>query len=201
MIEEIGRVNMNSPPDLKMFYHEQHKQSSKPTILFIHGLFSSHLEWMNVTSFLTDYNLVAVDLPGHSRSKEIPFSFENSVNALYGLITRKGLIGKVHIVGLSLGGFVTLELARRYPGAASSVFASGATPLRGYQKWLAERPRVLHPLLNMVENGVPDSWYWWLCRKTGAWYSHMCSRCEYVDLFTTVLQVFCDMMICTPKSN
>jgi pimeloyl-ACP methyl ester carboxylesterase len=151
-----------------MFYHELKHDDSKPTIIFLHGLFSSHLEFVNVTGFLTDYNLILVDLPGHSNSKETAFSLDNATDALDKLITQKQLAGKVHIVGLSLGGFVALEFGRRFHGVAKSIFASGATPFRTWQKWFAEHPRLLYFLFRVFVMGAPDWLYWLVCRQNGS---------------------------------
>jgi pimeloyl-ACP methyl ester carboxylesterase len=89
------------------------KGSSHAPIVFLHGLSTFHMEFSHVTPFLSeDYDLILVDLPGHSGSRDIlPFTLDNAVNALSHLISTKVAGGRAHIVGLSLGGVVALEFA------------------------------------------------------------------------------------------
>ena len=158
---------MASEQSPKLHYKEHIRDVSKPTLVFLHGLFSSTSEFNDVCCFLTDYNLILVDQPGHNESQSIPFSLDNATAGLHAILAKKDLLGKSHIIGLSLGGFVALDFARRYPGAAASIFSTGATPFKGWQKWIAERPRVLYPLMSGLVMGMPDACYWWVCRQSG----------------------------------
>jgi pimeloyl-ACP methyl ester carboxylesterase len=151
----------------KLHYKEDLRDAFKPTLVFLHGLFSSIHEFNDVCCFLTDYNLILVHQPGHSESKDVLFTLDNATSGLHEILTEKDLIGKAHIVGLSLGGFVALEYARRYPGAVKSVFSTGATPFTGWTKWFAERPRIVYPLMNTLVTNLPDSLYWWVCKQSG----------------------------------
>ncbi|KAH8587966.1 Alpha/Beta hydrolase protein [Bisporella sp. PMI_857] len=108
------------------------QESSHPTIIFLHGSESCHLEFSRVAPFLADdYEILLVDLPGHSRSKAIPFSFDNAINALSHLIKTQVKGGKAHIVGLSLGGFIGLEFARRCSELVLSLWCTGCAPFSG----------------------------------------------------------------------
>ncbi|KIW06528.1 uncharacterized protein PV09_02960 [Verruconis gallopava] len=155
-----------APAIKPLWYKEIEPQNAKGTIIFIHGLFSSSKEWDAVTSFVPDYHLIVVDLPGHTHSKHVPWSLDNAVEAIHRIVTEKDLLGKVHIVGLSLGGFVTLSFARRYPGGAKSIVVSGATPLRGWSRWFTERSTMVYYMNWPIMKG-PDWFYWWLCRLSG----------------------------------
>jgi pimeloyl-ACP methyl ester carboxylesterase len=152
------------PPKI---FHISLNDPSKPTILLLHGIFCSHLEFAYVTPYLKDYNVLLVDLPGHSRSSAIPLTIGGTIDVLAKVIEERVPTGKAHIVGVSFGGIVALELARKHPMRVMSVFTSGATPFRGGQKWLAQHPRILYAMIAMIFKWSPDWVYWWLCRQMG----------------------------------
>lgn len=137
------------------------KESSHPTVIFLHGGESCHLEFSRVTPFLTDdYEILLVDLPGHSRSKAIPFSFDNAVNALSNLIKTQVKSGKAHIVGLSLGGFVGLELARRCSDLVLSLWCTGCAPFSGYRLWLRSQSLLLSGIIAVAGRLASESVFW-----------------------------------------
>lgn len=156
---------LSSTNSTREIFHLSLNSTSKPTITFLHGKFCSHLDFAYVTPFLQDYHVLLVDLPGHSRSREIPFQLVDTVNRLAKLIEEHASNGKANIVGLSFGGFLALELARLHPECVLSVFASGATPFRGIQKWLAEHPYILYIVIVALVKWCPDWMYWRMCRK------------------------------------
>ena len=106
---------------------EINSQSGNPAILLIHGAFVSGAEWDLVTPYLAkDYHLLLPDLPCHGGSKDIaPFSKELAAKLLADLISERTLDGRAHVVGLSLGAHVAIELASKYPDCVNSVFVSG----------------------------------------------------------------------------
>lgn len=111
-----------------ILHHASLNPSSKPTIVFIHGAFGSGSEWDLVTPHLpTQYHLLLPDLPGHgaSASSHPTFSSPLSASTLAELIRAKAHNGKAHVVGLSLGAHVAIELASRYPDVCGDVLVSG----------------------------------------------------------------------------
>jgi pimeloyl-ACP methyl ester carboxylesterase len=133
----------------------------RKVIVFLHGLETSHIEFSRITPFLSkDYELILVDLPGHSGSKKVlPLTLEKAANALSHLISTKVAGGKSHLVGMSLGGFVGLEFARRYPEQVLSLFCTGCAPYSGFRKWVMGHPRLLVGV-GIVGSKVPDSMFW-----------------------------------------
>jgi pimeloyl-ACP methyl ester carboxylesterase len=127
---ELFHIRLTPPPN------SDTNVPAKPPIIFLHGLESSHIEFSRVTPFLSkDFDLILVDLPGHSSSKHIlPLTLENAANAVSHLVSTKVVGGKAHIVGLSLGGYVGLELARRYPEQVLSLFCTGCAPDSGVRR-------------------------------------------------------------------
>jgi pimeloyl-ACP methyl ester carboxylesterase len=100
--------------------------SCPTTILFIHGAFSSHREWVPVSGHLPDHHLLIPSLPSHGLNLNVrPFSVELSARLLADLIRQKAKNSQAHIVGLSMGAHVAIYLASHYPDLALTVFASG----------------------------------------------------------------------------
>ncbi|KAL7619916.1 hypothetical protein AAE478_010463 [Parahypoxylon ruwenzoriense] len=117
----------------------------------IHILISSHLEWAHCWPKLSEYHLLLPDLPQHSRSRHVgPFSFVLAADLIAQMIRDHAHDGRAHIVGLSTGGFVTLELIRRHPDVVLSAFVSGAVPLNDFWKTLNAQPKITHLGLSLM---------------------------------------------------
>lgn len=101
--------------------------TAETTILLLHTGYSSHLEYSLVTPHLSSHHLLIPDLPSHGRSSSshIPFSPLDTAALLADLIVRESKTGKAHIVGVSVGGFIALYLAAKYPDVVASIFVSG----------------------------------------------------------------------------
>ncbi|KAH6885957.1 Alpha/Beta hydrolase protein [Thelonectria olida] len=126
-------------------FFESHNPSASTTIVLLHGLFSCHLEWEHVVPYLADYHLIIPDHPHHSRSKLIrPFSLPLAADKVAALIEQHANGGKAYVVGLSLGGFVTMELIRRHPQLVEAAFVTGSAPFSDWQVWASQRPSMLH---------------------------------------------------------
>ena len=139
---------------------ESHDEDKLETIILLHGLLSSHREWDLVIPHLRDYHVLAVDLNGHSRSRNLqPTTTVSSAENVAALIRRHAKGGRAHVVGLSFGGFVGLVLAKTYPGVVLSLFVSGASPFQGLYKWMAERPSIIWYTLRALM-GIPEWLYW-----------------------------------------
>jgi len=168
MTSEESNPKQADQPDLELAYtrlsppqNPNDKASSHPTIIFLHGAESCHLEFSRIAPFLTDdYEILLVDLPGHSRSKAIPFSFSNAIKALSHLIKTQVEGGKAHIVGLSLGGFVGLELTRRCPELVLSLWCTGCAPFSGWGLWLRSQSRLLSGVIVVASRVATEKIFW-----------------------------------------
>lgn len=96
---------------------------AQDTIVFLHGGGLDHTQWNEVMQHLSgDFRCVAVDLPGHGRSRDIELSMDKVMEELEVLLAS---YGKVHLVGLSLGGVITLTALNRFPSFIKSAIVSG----------------------------------------------------------------------------
>ncbi|KAF2035804.1 alpha/beta-hydrolase [Setomelanomma holmii] len=151
-------------------WHTTLGSPSNPPLLLLHGIFCSHLEFFPLIPFLQPhFYVILVDLSGHSRSRSPTLSTQHIpeiTSTLASLIRSVSPTGSAHVAGLSYGGFVGLELARRHPDVVLSLFASGAPPFEGKERFFASRPRLLYCVIAST-NHIPDSLYWWFSAKVG----------------------------------
>ena len=97
-------------------FHFTDEGSGKP-LVFIHGYCESLTIWTEfVRPFTKDYRVICIDLPGFGKSElpEAEFSIGDIARTVWDLLTSLG-VKKCFIVGHSLGGYVTLEMAAQQP--------------------------------------------------------------------------------------
>ena len=88
---------------------------AKPTVVFIHGVLHDHSVWILQSRYLAHHgwNVLAVDLPGHSRSQgEAPESVEQAADFVAALLDAAG-VQRAALVGHSWGSLIALETASR----------------------------------------------------------------------------------------
>lgn len=100
-----------------------------PPILFIHGLSGSWPNWLEqLPVFAADHRVIAMDLPGfgHSPMPDEPITISAYARIVDGLLEALG-VSAVTLVGNSMGGFVSAELAIAFPERVERlVLVSGA---------------------------------------------------------------------------
>lgn len=111
--------------DITWSYSESNN-SSKPTILFIHGLAGSRDNWNRVARYLsTNYHVVIPDLPGSGSTtapQDFDYSVPNVTEKLRRFIEAAQITGPIHIAGHSLGGSIAMLYAGQYPFETKSLF-------------------------------------------------------------------------------
>jgi pimeloyl-ACP methyl ester carboxylesterase len=137
------------------------RRGTGPPLLLLHGVATDRREFSRVLPALTPrYDVLAVDLPGHGASPSLPPGTRPDVPALTDAVVaaldREG-VAAAHVLGISLGGRVGLELARRQ--RALSVVAIGPAGLalpaeRAYQAALFAVARLGYSALDRVADDV-----------------------------------------------
>lgn len=120
-------------------YVEESGTAGAPSIVFLHGIGASGWMWWKQTAALADYHCLNVDLPGHGKSHaEKWISLADTAEQVAGIIQARGRNGTAHVVGLSMGGYVTLVLMERHAGVVERAIVSGVTaaPMPN-RRWLA----------------------------------------------------------------
>jgi pimeloyl-ACP methyl ester carboxylesterase len=90
---------------------------SGPPLVFVHGLAGSWPNWLEQLAQLSDdFRVVAMDLPGfgHSPLPAQEITIASYARLLDALLTELGL-GAATVVGNSMGGFISAELAIAFP--------------------------------------------------------------------------------------
>jgi len=91
-----------------------------PTVLLLHGLGSSTLDWApQIASLGGRYRMIALDVRGSGRSRDLrcpdgPFTIKQFADDAAVLLDRLGA-APAHVVGLSMGGMIAFQLAVDHP--------------------------------------------------------------------------------------
>jgi pimeloyl-ACP methyl ester carboxylesterase len=87
--------------------------------------------WRKLVDDLSaDFHVLVVDLPGHGASAFRPWvSLSDTAAAVAELVLRQAYHAQAHLVGLSLGGYVALEVAAARPDLVPSVTVTGVNVL------------------------------------------------------------------------
>lgn len=97
-------------------YYEQHGEGP-PLVLLHGGLLTIELGFGDVLPALAErHKVVAIELQGHGRTADCdrPLSLERLADDVAHVLTEVD-VDRADVVGFSLGGLVTVELARRHP--------------------------------------------------------------------------------------
>jgi pimeloyl-ACP methyl ester carboxylesterase len=108
-----------------------------PPVVLLHGGWSDGREWWPQLDGLSDeFTVIAWDAPGCGGSSDPPepFGVTDYADAAAALIAALG-IGPVHLVGLSFGGALAIEVQRRHPGLVRSLVLASA-----YAGWAGSLP-------------------------------------------------------------
>jgi len=95
----------------------ERKGNGKETLVLLHGFMENLSIWSNMEPHLSDnFSLLKIDLPGHGQSEIIA---EVQTMELMAAEVKKVLdhenITKIHLLGHSMGGYVSLAFAEKYP--------------------------------------------------------------------------------------
>lgn len=99
-------------------------------LLFIHGLGSSGRDWeMQYAHFSKKYQVIVFDLRGHGQSDKpqgpysVPMFAEDCAQ-----LVRSLEIDQVHVVGISMGGMIALQMAVDFPELVNSLVVVNTGP-------------------------------------------------------------------------
>ncbi|MFC0262611.1 alpha/beta fold hydrolase [Fontibacter flavus] len=147
----------------KLFYIQE--GSGPEIIVFAHGLLWSHKMFLDQIDFLKkEYTVIAYDHRGQGQSEVTSGAYDMELLTEDALELIDKLVGKpVHFVGLSMGGFVGMRLAARYPDRIKSLILleTSANPepvenlpkykfLNGIVKWVGVIPKVAKEVMKIM---------------------------------------------------
>ncbi len=111
------------------------------TIVFVHGLSGSWPNWLEqLPVFASDHRVIAIDLPGFGHS---PMPAETITISFYARIL-DALLGRLEIdaatlVGNSMGGFISAELAINFPQRVERLVLISAAGVSTHKNMQVER--------------------------------------------------------------
>lgn len=98
-----------------------------PAIVFVHGSVVTRKMWLPQLRGLSDtYLVLAPDLPGHGALADVGFTFAAAQQSLAELI-RQEARGRALVAGLSLGGYIAMQLAHQQPELIAGLVLSGCS--------------------------------------------------------------------------
>jgi len=111
------------------YTNSRNMDREKQSIVFVHGAGLDHTVWTLFARHFArhDRNVIAVDLPGHGRSKGEPKgSIEDMSDWIIALLDALG-IEQAAITGHSMGSLITLDCAARHPDRVRALALVGST--------------------------------------------------------------------------
>jgi pimeloyl-ACP methyl ester carboxylesterase len=98
-----------------------------PPIVFVHGAMMGRSVWSPQVAALADrYRCITVDLPGHGTQRGRSFSLQGAADGVAAAIDQAAG-GRAVLVGLSLGGYVSMTVAGRHPEKVRGLVIAGST--------------------------------------------------------------------------
>lgn len=151
-----------------LFVYESGNQHDK-TIVFLHGSGSSSNMWIkHIVALENTFHCLAPDFPGHGKSNHVEWTnLDEVADVVAELIKTKGH-GKVHVVGLSLGGSIIYKLLEKHPDLIDKAIIDGASaiPIKGssfviFGVYLTSPFLKTNLMLKIMAKslGIPDSDY------------------------------------------
>ncbi|MBZ0288862.1 MAG: alpha/beta hydrolase [Anaerolineae bacterium] len=139
-----------------------------PTLVFLHGGGGAGWMWRpQVEALQADYHILAPDLPEHGRSLHVkPFTIPDAAKRVADLIRSQAHGGKAHVIGLSEGAQVGVQLLATAPEVVERAILSSPLlhPLPGAAMYT---PGIIRA--TFLSTVAPLKWSQWYARINMKW--------------------------------
>lgn len=140
--------------------------SNSPCVFFLHGVGTTSVSWMPAIDLLPAFRRVLIDLPGHGKSRDFPWqTMGDTANSVLEIVEREAKGQPAHLVGISLGAYIGLQLLGQAPRRFETAFLSGlhVSPMPN-RRLMRVMSWAIAPLIgwsflarrNAAQLGVPD---------------------------------------------
>lgn len=103
----------------KKLAYSVHGTENGPVVVLLHGFGEDSRIWQNQIEKLKDFHLIIPDIPGSGHSEIIDdMSMEGLADAIFQIVTQersRTLSPHFTLIGHSMGGYITLAFAEKYP--------------------------------------------------------------------------------------
>ena len=107
-------------------YFKETGSKDDETIIFLHGNAMAGWIWEGQLKEFGDYHCIVPDLPEHGQSSNIkPFTINKSAEMISDIIRNNTCNGKAHLVGISLGAQIILQILSKNPELVDHAIISG----------------------------------------------------------------------------
>ncbi len=131
-----------------------------PAIVFLHGTRLTGAQWaIQVASLESEFRCLTPDLLGHGVAADRRFTLAGAAEAVAQTIAAEAG-GPAIIVGLSLGGYVAMDVAARWPERVAGLVLAGASAEPIGPRAIAFRA------LGWIFDTIDESWL----RRLNAWF-------------------------------
>ncbi len=138
-------------------------QPDAPAIMFLHAAGWTWRMWQpQLDALADDFRVLALDLPGHGRLAHEPFHLDTAVGEVAEAI-RQETTHPPLVVGLSLGGFVAMAHACRYPADARGLVLAGCSV--SFAGMLGPLTRASAWTYDVLRDVLGPHWIAWLVRR------------------------------------
>lgn len=115
----------------------KHAGQSTPPLLFVHGFASNKDSWLQIAKqFSRHHPVILLDLPGHGLSdfiSDTDYRISTQAHRLNDFLQQLN-IDKVHVIGHSMGGGISLLLAHYYPDKVQQLILIDPAGVDGAQQ-------------------------------------------------------------------
>jgi pimeloyl-ACP methyl ester carboxylesterase len=127
--------------------------AAKPSAIFIHGAQNDHSVWGLQTRYFAHhgFNVLALDLPGHGRSKGAALTSVEAMAAWVLAVMDAAGVGQALLVGHSMGSLIALDAAHQAPQRVTALAMLGTTyPMKVSDALLASAKDKEQDAIDMV---------------------------------------------------
>jgi pimeloyl-ACP methyl ester carboxylesterase len=142
-------------------------------IVFLHGFMESLKIWKKFEEFFSEsFKVITIDLPGHGKSSNFfdTHSMDFMAEAVEAVLNHEK-IEKAFFVGHSMGGYVSLSMAEKYPSLVRAICLFSSTAFEDTEERKIERQRAVKAAdahkMKFITSVVPNLFYNRSGRKSG----------------------------------
>ena len=108
-------------------YIKETGKDKDETIIFLHGEGIAGWIWDKQVESFNDYHCIVPDLPGHGKSVEVnDFTIQSIADLIIDIIKGKAKNGRAHLVGISMGAQIVVQILSTAPEVVNHALISGA---------------------------------------------------------------------------